>query len=236
MNKCLWCGDRFSPRLSWTTLFSIHDQRGFCGRCWSKFESLDGDKLCKKCGRDLKALSSDFINEAGICSDCEIWMAEGDVLVMNRSLFTYNDFMREVITRFKFRGDAVLAEGFGSALTGLYRKFFKECIPVPIPLSAERLAERSFNQAWLLASQLPYSPAALLVRTKHTEKQSKKSRRERLLQEDNPFVLAEDGADLTGRSFVIIDDIYTTGTTVRHAAHALAPLKPKAIYSMTLAR
>lgn len=234
MGKCLWCGGSYFPPIRWTGFLDVRDRRGFCDRCWSKFDALSGRTLCDKCGRALDLVSADYVKD-GLCSDCADW-GSADILTMNRSLFTYNEFLREVVTQFKFRGDAILVGGFQDAWRKLYHRHFKGCVPVPVPLSAERMGERFFNQAWILASLLPVAPVELLKRVRHDTKQSKKSRRERLAGDENPFALIEGCEDFHGKSFVIIDDIYTTGTTVRHAAHALAALEPAAIYSMTLAR
>lgn len=235
MGKCLWCGGSYFPPVRWGSFLDVRHQHGFCERCWGRFDRLEGSFLCEKCGRDLTVLSSEYV-QGGVCSDCVAW-GSTDILTMNRSLLTYTEFLREVVTRFKFRGDAILVEGFQDEWQKLYNRYFEKCVPVPIPLSAERLAERHFNQAWMLASLLQAAPVNLLRRVKHADtKQSKKNRRERLAGEENPFILADGVEDFSGKSFVIIDDIYTTGTTVRHAAHALEVLAPSAIYSMTLAR
>ena len=237
MKSCLLCGDFFIQSTGWSTLFDVRDRRGFCGRCWGKFDKIHGPNICVKCGRHLATLEPILV-KGDSCSDCVAWASEpgGDILTMNRSLFTYNTFLQDVIARFKFRGDAVLVEGFRDVWRTIYQQHFKGCLPVPIPLSAERLAERHFNQAWILASLLPAPPVDLLVREKHNKKQSKKSRRERLDRDNNPFALADHTANYKGQSFVIIDDIYTTGSTVRRAAQVLKKLQPDAIYSMTLAR
>jgi competence protein ComFC len=234
MGKCLWCGGNYFPPVRWSNLLDVENNRGFCGQCRSKLEPLTGESLCLKCGRDLKMVPSAYVH-AGLCSDCVKW-GPSDILTMNRSLFTYNLFLQEVVTRFKFRGDALLVAGFQDDWRKLYRQYFKNCLPVPIPLSVERLAERHFNQARILAALLSVPPADLLIRVQHNTKQSKKSRHERLESGDNPFVLNQNVGDFRGKSFVIIDDIYTTGTTVRHAARTLNALQPTAIYSMTLAR
>jgi len=235
VSQCLWCGNTYFPPLQWAKLFSFQERSGFCGRCRSKLHRLEGPDLCAKCGRDLKQIPSAFVS-GEVCTDCRKWQETNNPLLRNRSLFSYNAFMREVMTRFKFRGDAILIEAFHDEWRALYKRHFKGCIPVPIPLSAERLAERHFNQAELLANCLPVPPAPLLIRPKHTEKQSKKSRSERLSSGENPFALSEDASMYTGKRFVIIDDIYTTGTTVRYAARALSRLKPAAVFSMCLAR
>lgn len=62
---------------------------------------------CPKCGR---AQSNDQL-----CQDCSRWNKRRDfaeILVMNRSVYAYNDFMKDILARFKFRGDTALADLF----------------------------------------------------------------------------------------------------------------------------
>ncbi len=132
---------------------------------------------------------------------------------------------------------------------------------VPVPVSDSRLAERGFNQAERLADVLsrrrgiPQLP--LLVRTHHTGKQSFKTRAERLADMKHAFAVNPDPAagsqfanwlEASGRQMqppplqiIIIDDIYTTGSTIRACAETITLLAASfgctaEIYSLTWAR
>ncbi|QUL54562.1 ComF family protein [Paenibacillus tritici] len=132
---------------------------------------------------------------------------------------------------------------------------------VPVPVSTVRLLERGFNQAEQLAAVLCRSrdllQLPLLVRTHHTAKQSFKSRSERLADMKHAFtgntdegVLHRLREQLDATAFrgqqrplriIIIDDIYTTGSTIRACADALHRLCESMgctaeIYSLTWAR
>ena len=78
---------------------------------------------------------------------------------------------------------------------------------VPIPLSPERLQERGFNQAEALIVEAGLQSANLLKRT-HSEKQSKKSRSDRI---HVPQVFSLEPTTLEGKRILLVDDIYTTG-------------------------
>ncbi|MEK5490491.1 ComF family protein [Paenibacillus sp. FSL R7-0297] len=132
---------------------------------------------------------------------------------------------------------------------------------VPVPVSSARLAERGFNQAEQLADVLslrrgiPQLP--LLIRTRHTGKQSFKSRSERLADMKQVFAGNTDPKILQSLKeqmdsmapplqqrplqIIIIDDIYTTGSTIRACAEALHRLigdlgYAVELYSLTWAR
>lgn len=237
MTICLWCHTRFYSPVRWANLWKLDEPEGFCARCLKRLDKINSDSCCKSCGRPLDNLAPRFVDN-GVCFDCREWETGpwGGIFHQNRSLYRYNEFMKEVITRFKFRGDAVLAKAFGQALADLYQRHFKGYIPVPIPLSAERLNERFFNQAELLAQTINVPIIKMLKRSRHDPKQSKKSREERLMIQDPPYKLNADYPEYKSKSFVLIDDIYTTGATVRQAALALAPLHPQAVASLTLVR
>ena len=174
-----------------------------------------------------------------ICSDCQSWGNDpkwNGALERNVSVYEYNDAMKDILSTFKFRGDAALASVFEKDFKSSYKANFKSIkldATIPIPLSPERLYERGFNQAKLLADFLLLPQLDVLERTHH-EKQSKKSRQERLTS-SNVFSIS-DRSIIEGKNILLIDDIYTTGTTLRHAAKRLKDSGAASIYSLTLIR
>ena len=113
---------------------------------------------------------------------------------------------------------------------------------VPVPLSAQRLRERGFNQSALLARVLARQPRAgdcanLLVRTRHTAAQSGLQREPRLRNLRGAFeVPARCAALLAGQRVVLVDDIMTTGATLEAAAQALRRAGAIHICAMVVAR
>ncbi|MDR7078816.1 ComF family protein [Neobacillus niacini] len=133
---------------------------------------------------------------------------------------------------YKFRGDYVLARIFAESIKDLLRRLNPDLL-VPIPLSNERLYERGFNQAEALVIESGFVPSNLITRI-HSEKQSKKSRTERI-HIPQVFQIG-DYADIRGKEILLVDDIYTTGSTLRHAAKLLKESGAKRVQSLTLAR
>ena len=165
--------------------------------------------------------------------DCVKWEENKDwagTLERNDSIVTYNDFAQEVIARFKYRGDYIFAQIFAYFMKKKLVELSFDAI-VPIPLSEPRLYERGFNQAEAIILASGYQPTRLLSRT-HTEKQSKKSRSERI---HLPQVFQMDGT-LAAQNILLIDDIYTTGSTLRHAAKVLKDAGAISVSSLTFAR
>ncbi|MBD1381389.1 ComF family protein [Metabacillus arenae] len=227
MNQCLICDQRLEMKSSWRSLFLLIKEKKICEECEQQFKLLTGP-ICTVCGR---------MTEEPVCSDCSRWQNQPewkDTLVCNRSTYEYNDFMKEVLAAFKYRGDAELVYVFKYAFENTFKKYFQENdMIVPIPSSKERLYERGFNQAKLLAECLDLSIYEPITRLHH-EKQSKKSRQERI-QTKNVFQMTSPSA-ISNQNILLIDDLYTTGTTLRHAAKILLEHGAKSVSSLTLIR
>ena len=110
---------------------------------------------------------------------------------------------------------------------------------LPMPLARERLAERGYNQALLLARRLaPHkSDATLLLKTRHTPAQSDLSRAERLRNVRGAFAVEPLRAhELRGRRVVLVDDVMTTGASLHAAALALRQAGAAHVTAVVLAR
>lgn len=227
--RCLICKQEISETPTWKSLLLINEMTT-CEECFQQFEKISGP-TCPLCHRPQ-------LNEQP-CQDCIKWQIDrnwGNILEKNVSIFTYNEAMKEILATYKFRGDAALSAVFRQELIEAYNKFFKPLkldIAVPIPLSKERLYERGFNQAKLFADFLPLPQQDILTRS-DDKKQSKKSRHERLLSE-NVFSLRE-SSKIEKKQILLVDDLYTTGSTLRNAAKILLKNGAEKVYSLTLIR
>lgn len=226
MSRCSVCANSLARPISWTYLGIGRVTPGLCQTCLDAFVRIKAP-LCRHCGRGLT-----IEGEEKRCPDCVTW--EGGPLIWNRSLAERNPWLTEVIYRFKYRYDYEVILGFQS----LVQAAIKDCLDeqtavvlVPVPLSQERLRVRKFNQALALAEMAGLKIDQCLSRME-TEKQAKKSRQARFAA-SNPFRLAHLPAATT---VLLIDDIYTTGVTLHHAAEVLHAAGVEKIYSFTLAR
>ncbi|TKH06870.1 ComF family protein [Peribacillus simplex] len=230
MNRCLVCNEGLKQALTWRSLLKQSGARAICGGCEGKLNRITG-ATCTMCSRELGGVHI----TGALCLDCSRWERDKEwcgYLTKNISLFHYNEYLKDIIAKYKYRGDYALAEVFVPFLKERLKDMEFDLVTV-IPLSRERLRERGFNQVQALADLLGLHTVEILTRI-HTEKQSKKSRQERM---SLPQVFQVMQSDLLERkSILIIDDIYTTGTTLRHAAKALIMSGAKDVSSITLAR
>lgn len=223
---CLWCNEAIMEKLSWKNIILADPAKRLCSNCEAGLERLLG-KRCEKCSRRSKSV---------LCDDCRWWNSyfiDGDPLDKNYSIFTYNKQMQEMIAKWKYRGDYILGEAFKTEFAKEFsnvHKNIKDAVVIAVPLSIERMKERGFNQAEQLATFCQKPKRNPLTRI-HGEKQSKKSRRERLLAR-NPFKMVE----MINKPVILVDDIYTTGMTLRHAAKMLKQHGCPTVYAFTLIR
>lgn len=148
----------------------------------------------------------------------------------------------ELIARFKFREQA----GWDRPLADLMQRAprVNEVLDradwvLPIPLSAQRLSERGYNQAWLLARQLSpaKADAKLLIRTRDTPTQRSLPRAKRLANLKGAFSLTPGrAAQLAGKRVVLVDDVMTSGASLHTAARVLRQAGVLHISALVLSR
>ncbi len=176
-----------------------------------------------------------------ICEDCKEHI---DSEIYNRSAVLYNDFMKEKIALYKYRGKESLSNVFSQMLVIAYEEYFQKMdinMLTFVPLHSIRLKERGFNQSEQLARKLSYYIGIpindTLERVKYTEKQSKQNKKERLQHIRDSFEVKESSLpSISNKNMLIIDDIYTTGATINECSRILKKAGANKVYSLTLAR
>lgn len=165
--------------------------------------------------------------------------------VVNRSAVSYSPLVREWMWTFKYGGKESLAVPMGKWMAEVIREHYgRKAVSVItyVPMHGERQKQRGFNQAERLALTIgkklwiPVHP--LLKRVKETTPQSRRTRRERLHSINGVFQLADQRQAQKGRkrSVLIVDDVYTTGATVRECAKVLRNAGFQEVFSVTFAR
>lgn len=243
--RCLICLGEPDSRLSWEALLNPWAAPSvLCKPCREALAPIHRIG-CRQCGRPSEEgayadpnrwhSSGKGQDEEELCRDCRNWLRErGNGVVMNRSLFSYNDAMKAIIAAYKYRGDAALAGFFVPGIQKLVQSSGADLVTV-IPLAADRLYERGFNQAELLAGDRPLTP--LLKRVGVTAgKQSKRGKADRRRELDGVFSLVRPLPELDGTTVCIIDDLYTTGSTLYSASSLLYQAGAKRVVSVTAIR
>lgn len=151
----------------------------------------------------------------------------GDQLAAAVAAFAYRGTLRRALARLKYGGAARLARPLGDAAAPLLAEFVARRHPgalVPVPVHAERLRQRGYNQAALLARQLGAAwdiPVIdLLVRVRPTTQQHRLNRAQRLHNLSEAFALRKDAR--APPRVVLVDDILTTSATLEACARLLS--------------
>jgi ComF family protein len=186
----------------------------FCPPCWQQVDWL-GQGGCEVCGLPLEA------TEADQCGRC---MARPPVIARSRAAMAYGEIARSLVLRLKYSRKVALA-----ATMARYMRPLVDAVPgtilVPVPLHWSRLWWRGFNQSGLLAAKigrlsgLEHRPE-LLRRVRRTRSLKAMSPNQRVAEVKSAFAIA-DGEEVKGRSFLLVDDVLTSGSTSEACAKAL---------------
>ena len=152
------------------------------------------------------------------------------------SPFLYEMEIRDLIEKFKYQRQRAVVKFFKNYIVNLLDENYDFIIPVPLHPLKEK--ERGFNQSLLIAElikeelQVPIVTEGI-VRTKYTKTQTKLSRKEREENVKNAFNI-KSVKRFIGKKLLIVDDVYTTGSTVRSLAKCF-PKEVSRIDVLTLA-
>lgn len=168
-----------------------------------------------------------------ICRDCQALYALYPDINKMYTVTDYNEEMKLLMHRYKFMRDYALSEVLAILCTFNFKQYD---YVVPVPVSEARMKERTYNQTSAVLEVLGVKYTDMLG-TKKVKRQSELSRQERL-NSTNPFYLLKNvsGMNLTGKSVLITDDIYTTGITIHQAANVIKVLNFQNIDVLTFSK
>lgn len=211
-----------------------------CENCWDKVKWLKMPH-CSRCGKPFPASFAFQEVPSLLCVECR-----QDSSSFKRIFVPtlYEGVMKEAIHLLKYRRKKGIMKRLEKILK-IY--FFQTDLPfskfdlvVPIPLHRKKLKERGFNQAELLARVIATHFGLKLVknslkRVKATKSQASLSKKQRIGNIKGAFQFRNEDK-FRAKKILLIDDVYTTGTTVREAARVLRKAKAREVYIFTLAR
>lgn len=220
--------DIFYPRCCPVCQKILKDQRRMiCPECEKKLRPI-GHPRCYKCGKPIE--------EGEYCKDCQ---KHTHIFDQGRGIFVYDGIMRRSVTRYKYYGCREYGDFYAKALYRYARKELNQwkpdlIVPVPIHKSKERL--RGFNQAAYLAERLScYTgipvDTELVQKVVKTISQKKLNAMQRRKNLEKAFLVTK---NIRGKDILVIDDVYTTGSTIDAMAGCLRKRGAKNIYFLTV--
>lgn len=223
--KCEACQNDFFKNWDLTTFIfnQIKYDSVICLECQEQFIKI-GPNYCFGCGK--------YQTMSDMCIDCMSWMRKGQTLLQNRALYRYSQMMKWFFREYKFKGGYHLRTIFLGELETLIEA---ERMIVIIPIAANKLKQRGFNQTKGLLQDQTHGSNLLRCKQSFQTTQSQKSREQRI-HTPQWFELNVDRSEVKGQMITLIDDIYTTGRTLYHAADCLYVAGAKNVNSITLVR
>jgi competence protein ComFC len=223
-----------------------------CCEICSRLLELPGERIiCCSCLEELRPFRAShclccgrFFNDAGephFCRDCvELQTA----FSVHRSCGRYEGKLKDIVILYKYRGFKVLGKSLAEfAVQALGQEeslWWKLDALIPVPLHPKKKKQRGFNQAKLFARELAKLKnlpviEKRLVKVKTTPAQSslKAADRRRNLRGAFEVIRSE---EIEGKNLLLVDDVFTTGSTLRECSRALKKAGANEIRALTIAQ
>jgi len=218
-----------------STLLENPGEKIICRNCW---QSLRGHReaVCICCGRFFHGDA-----EPHLCSAC---IENPPPFVCHRSCGSYRGRLKDIILLYKYRKYRILGEGLAAFAFQTQREAedlwygVETCIPVP--LHPRRRRRRGFNQAEIISRRLSAEKGlrhanGCLIKTSNIPPQTSLDGGARRRNVKGAFTVRNPGA-VEGKSVLLVDDVYTTGSTIRECASVLKAAGAREIRALTIAQ
>lgn len=208
------------------------DARFLCENCLSQLQLIDPAERCAFC------FSAQYSPEKHLCEECA---RTPPLLNRMAAAFDYIGPSACLVKKLKYSQQAYLAKGLGAYLAAqfLQLEWPMPDVIIPVPIVLPHRIERGFNQSALLAyglSDMIQSPVQeALVRKSGDYSQAGLSRKQRM-QLDGALFCLKKKQNLQDKCILLIDDVITTGSTLRKCAEILLEECPASIYGLAVCR
>lgn len=218
--KCVVCDNKANGHLI----------NGICSNCMQFMPFINEDS-CLRCGKAL-------VKDKEKCMECD-----GITLYFEQamSVFEYSPALQRLIYRFKYGEETYLYRNLGDFMAQKLKSniSWDYDFLIPVPLHKKRSLHRGYNQAYLLTKSISQSlnvhiAKDVLHRTKDTMVQAGLKKTDRLENLKGAFEVSK-GNYLKDKKIVLVDDIYTTGSTVNECSRVLREAGAEKVYVLALA-
>lgn len=202
-----------------------------CRKCRAELPAPIREPRCFRCGKPLDGEEQEYCHD---CRECEQEYDRGI------GIFLYRDPMKQALMRFKFKGRKEYGEFMGKLMCLYGREFVVQVQPqviLPVPVHRKKLRARGYNQAEVLANTVSRGFSIpirtdLVLRKKFTKAQKELNRKERKKNLEQAFYVKEEAGNYS--RVLLVDDIYTTGSTVNAIAGKLKKQGVREVYFLSL--
>jgi ComF family protein len=203
----------------------------FCKTCAAKLVPMKSVPHCLRCGNPLAS-------DSAHCSRCE----RLPDISQGISLYLYDETCREIVHDFKYRKNPNGASSCGTLLAQkiLTRPWLSEIDEiVPVPANEKTFLSRGYNQSERIADAIGDKCDIIvnnyiLSKKSDARDQTELDREQRIINAFQSYEMNQP-TDCTGKTFLLIDDVITTGSTIGALSRILMEMGAKAIYFATFA-
>ncbi|MDD7738691.1 MAG: ComF family protein [Fusicatenibacter sp.] len=204
--RCPICDGILLPKEKWV-----------CRECTEKVRMISGPRCCK-CSSPIQDSSMEY------CRDCARNLHSYEE---GFAAYPYRGFMEKSLMRYKYQGRMEYAGFYARSIcigSGQFLRRMKPDVLIPVPLHPARMRKRGYNQAEILAVKIGRElhltvDSKSVKRIKNTKAQKELGRAERRKNLEHAFCLVPER--ISYRRILLVDDIYTTGSTIDAIASLL---------------
>lgn len=208
-----------------------------CVHCGDAVEGSPYEFICAACAGEILPCLPPACKTCGypffgvvvgpkVCPHC---VDLDPVFDEGKTLFIAKGAGRSLLHHLKYQRGFYVLKDLKTIVTtsGHYSDYIQDAILVPVPLHPTKLRERGFNQSEQIAEMLATSTEGrskvqnLLIRTVYTQTQTRLNHAERHRNVKNAFALAPDTVLIPDQQYILVDDVFTTGSTLNACARVL---------------
>ena len=149
------------------------------------------------------------------------------------ALYNYDEFIRELLFQVKGNGDYELAKVFLNNIHFILRVMYRGFIIIPAPSFCEQNEKRGFNHVEAIFEQLCLPLCRAFDKTANIKQTKKNSRERREIQE---VIVLRPNIDLKNRKILLVDDVITTGSTLKAMINLFKDSKFREIRILTMSK
>ena len=219
-HKCIVCGKEVPDYV----------KRGLCEKCGGKLKRISGE-ICSRCGESV-------VKGNKYCDECKNMDYKFDE---NHSYAVYDEISGKIVKSLKYSGNKYIAKNIAVMLVEDKKYFEGVDFITFVPIGKERLKEREFNQAEEIANHVSKLAGVPLVsvfeKIKENSHQAGLTRKERVKNIIGTIAVIEEMKEtISGKVVLVIDDVFTTGSTLSECAKVLKRSGATKVRTLTFAK